>query len=153
MDGSPTEASFAQFKDIPIPSGASMNTERSLITGGQDMWLGRLVFTSFTNSTDIFDFYKNNAGQFGWNELASVRSKVSVLTYTRADRVMIVQIQDRWVMGSEVELTVTPRGSSSSSNSSMNSSSGSSSGGGVSSYGGASPGVGRAPTVPVQRTP
>jgi hypothetical protein len=134
----PGEASFTQFKDIPVPSGASMNTERSLITGTQDAWIGRLVFTSFSNSTEMFDFYKNNATGFNWEEMASVRSKVSVLTYTRAERVMTVQIQDRWLWGSEVEVTVTPRGTP---------------GGGMSGGGGGLPPIGRAPSVPVQRGP
>jgi len=134
----PGEASFTQFRDIPVPSGASMNTDRSLITGAQENWIGRLVYTSFSSSTEIFDFYKNNASQFSWEEMASVRSKVSVLTYTRGERVMIVQIQDRLVWGSEVELTVTPRGTP-----------GAGSGGGASAL----PPVSRAPSIPVQRGP
>jgi hypothetical protein len=143
MDGGqPGEASFAQFKDIPIPSSARMNAERSLITGAQDAWIGRLVFTSWTNPTEMFDFYKNNAAGFGWEEMASVRSKVSVLTYTRSERVMTVQIQDRWLPGSEVEVTVTPRGTPAGT-----------SGGGFSSSGGGSSSIGRAPMIPVQRSP
>jgi hypothetical protein len=132
----PSEATFTQFKDIPIPGGASMNTDRSLITGPQDAWIGRLVFTTFTNTNEMFDFYKNNTPHFGWEEIASVRSRVSVLTYTQADRVMTVQIRDRLLWGSEVELTVTPRGTGSNSSVSMG-----------------MPPIGRAPAIPVQRGP
>jgi hypothetical protein len=134
----PGEASFTQFKDIPIPASTSLNKDRSLITGAQESWIGRLVFTSFDNTTEMFDFYKNNAPGFGWEEITSVRSKVSVLTYTRAERVMTVQIGDRWLWGSEVELTVSPRGAQ---------------GGGMSGGGGGLPPIGRAPSVPVQRGP
>jgi hypothetical protein len=134
----PGEPSFTQFRDIPIPSSTSLNKDRSLITGAQDSWIGRLVFTSFDNTTEMFDFYKNNAPGFGWEEITSVRSKISVLTYARGDRVMTVQIADRWFWGSEVELTVSPRGTP---------------GGGMNGGGGGLPPIGRAPSIPVQRGP
>lgn len=132
------EPSSTQFKDIPIPASTSLNKDRSLITGAQESWIGRLVFTSFDSTTEMFDFYKNNAPGFGWEEITSVRSKVSVLTYSRGERVMTIQIADRWLWGSEVELTVSPRGTSSS---------------GLGGGGGSLPPVGRAPSIPVQRGP
>lgn len=137
----PGEPSFTQFKDIPIPASTSLNKDRSLITGAQDSWIGRLVFTSFDNTTEMFDFYKNNASGFGWEEITSVRSKVSVLTYSRGERVMTIQIADRWLWGSEVELTVSPRGTP-----------GGGTGGGFGGGSGSLPPVGRAPSMPVQRS-
>lgn len=137
----PGEPSFTQFKDIPIPARTTLNKDRSLVTGAQESWIGRLVFTSFDNTNEMFDFYKNNAPGFGWEEVTSVRSKVSVLTYTRAERVMTVQIGDRWLWGSEVELTVSPRGTQ-----------GGGTSGGLSGGGGLPP-VSRAPSIPVQRSP
>ena len=88
-------------------------------------------------TTEMFDFYKKNASGFGWEEITSVRSKVSVLTYTRGERVMTVQIADRWLWGSEVELTVSPRGAQG--------------GGGIGAGSVNVPPVGRAPSIPVQR--
>lgn len=133
----PGEPSFTQFKDIPIPASTNLNKDRSLVTGAQDAWIGRLVFTSFDNTTEMFDFFKKNASGFGWEEITSVRSKVSVLTYTRGERVMTVQIADRWLWGSEVELTVSPRGAQG--------------GGGIGAGSVNVPPVGRAPSIPVQR--
>ena len=135
----PGEATFAQFKDIPIPAGASMNMERSFIFGAQDSWIGRMVLATSGDPGTAFDFYKNNAPQFGWEEVTTVRSMVSVLTYTRGERVLTIQIQGRTIMGSEVDLTVSPRGAP---------------GSGVGPMGsGSGPGMGRAPAVPVQRIP
>lgn len=135
----PGEATFAQFKDIPIPSGASMNMERSFIFGAQDSWIGRMVLTTSGDPGAAFDFYKNNAPQFGWEEVTTVRSLVSVLTYTRGERVLTIQIQGRTIMGSEIDLTVSPRGAP---------------GAGVGPMGsGSGPGMGRAPAIPVQRVP
>ena len=134
----PGEATFAQFKDIPIPAGATMNMDRSFIFGAQDSWIGRMVLNTSADVGATFDFYRNNAPQFGWDEVTTVRSAVSVLTYSRGERVLTIQIQGKTIRGAEVDLTVSPRGVPASSGASM---------------GGGSPSVGRSPTVPVQRSP
>ena len=141
----PGEATFAQFKDIPVPKGADMNMDRSFIFGAQDSWIGRVVLNVSGDPGTNFDFFKNNAPQFGWEEVTTVRSAVSVLTFTRGERVLTIQIQPKTIMGSTVDLTVSPRGS-------QGSSLGSGGSFGAGSPSGASS-VGRAPMLPVQRNP
>ena len=103
------QASFAQFSDIPIPTGAKMDMERSLVLGGNEAWIGRLVMSTSHRVSDMFDFFKQRSGEFGWNEITSVRSKTSVLTFSRGDRVMTVQIEAKTIAGSEMSITVAPR--------------------------------------------
>ena len=110
VPGQAPEKSFAQFSDIPVPPGVSMDIERSLVFGGRDEWIGRLVLTTSRDTGEIFDFYKQNAPQLGWQEITLVRSGTSVLTYSRGERVMTVQITNRTLRGSEITLTVSPRG-------------------------------------------
>lgn len=105
------QPTFSQFQDVPIPSGATMNVERTLIFGARETWIGRLAFKTWTNPVAMFDFYKTNAPQFGWEELTSVRSANSVLSYARGERIMTVEVKSATLFGSEVDLTVGPRGS------------------------------------------
>lgn len=102
--------SFAQFRDIPIPTGAKMAVDRTLVLGPQESWLGRLVLDTSNSPTSMFDFYKQRTPQFGWREITSVRSAVSVLTYGRGERVMTVQIRAKTIAGSELDITLSPRG-------------------------------------------
>ena len=102
--------SFSQFADIPIPTGSKMNLDRTLVLGPQDTWIGRLALDTSHKTTDMFSFFKQKAPEFGWQEVTSVRSAVSVLTYTRENRVMTIQIQGKTITGSEVDITVSPRG-------------------------------------------
>ncbi|NQV55385.1 MAG: hypothetical protein HQ503_05960 [Rhodospirillales bacterium] len=111
-DGKPAQPSFSQFQDIPIPAGAKMNTDRSLILGARDAWIGRLVIITGFNVASAFDFFKQRASEYGWQEVTSVRSSISVLTYTRSERVLTIQIQSRRIGGSEIDMTVSPRGRS-----------------------------------------
>ena len=106
-DSSP---SFAQFSDIPIPSGAKMNLDRTLILGPQDSWIGRLGLETSHNTTTMYDFYKQKTPEFGWQEITSVRSAISVLTYTRAERVLTITLRTKTISGSELDITMSPRG-------------------------------------------
>ena len=58
----------------------------------------------------MFDFYKENAPKFGWQEITLVRSATSVLAYSRGERVMTVQIVNRTLRGSGIDITLSPRG-------------------------------------------
>ncbi len=107
---SETRVSFARFPDLPLPREAEINLDRTLVFGGDDTWIGRLVINASGDPNDIFDFFKQKLGGYGWQEITSVRSAVSVLTYTRQERVATIQIQGRTLRGSEVTITVSPRG-------------------------------------------
>jgi len=111
--GQPNQPAFSDFQNIPIPAGAQMITDRSLILGVRDSWVGRLVLNTDSNVAAAFNFFKQRTTEFGWQEITSVRSAVSILTYTRDERVLTVQIQDRPLGGAEVNLTVSPRGGNS----------------------------------------
>ena len=101
---------FAQFQDIAVPGGAKMDVERSLVLGARDTWIGRLSMTTPGTTTETYDFFLREMPRFGWQEITTVRSEVSVLTYARGERVATVQIGARTLGGSHVDVTVSPRG-------------------------------------------
>jgi len=97
------------FPDIPIPEGANMIVDRTLIVGTQD-WFGQLALNANQGTVAIFDFYRNRLPQFGWSEITSVRAPTSVLTYDRENRILQMQISATTLRGSEILITVSPRG-------------------------------------------
>ena len=100
-----------QFTDIPIPAGARMDLDRTLILGPRDSWIGRLVFTSGAGPNDLFEFYNRELPRFGWAGITAVRAGTSVLSFQRGERVATVQITRTTLGGSEVLVTISPRGS------------------------------------------
>ena len=86
------EESFSQFQDIPIPDGSIMIIEKTLLLGEKDNWIGRLVITNPIKPAKIFDFFKQKLTDYNWNEITSVRSSTSVLTYSLNKRIMTIQI-------------------------------------------------------------
>jgi len=104
------QPAFAQFQDIPIPDGATMNMDRTLILGEKESWIGRLVINSQAQQSNLFDFFKYRTSQFGWQEITSVRSTTSVLSYSKANRIMTIQIQSQAIIGTQVDITMSPKG-------------------------------------------
>ena len=114
-------ANLQLVTDIPIPSGATMDNDHSLILSDRDRWTGRVVMKLFNSANEVTAFYQQQMPNFGWQPMMSVIAETSVLTYVRGDRAATVQVERRTVYGSVVSVTVAPKQSD---------------GGGTSSYGG-----------------
>lgn len=104
-----TEPQPSIFPDIPIPQGAKMNVDRTLVVG-TDAWFGQLVLEASGNAFQMFDFYRAGLPKFGWAEITSVRAPTSVLTYEREQRILQMQIKAGSLTGSVITITVSPRG-------------------------------------------
>ena len=103
------QPSFSQFKDVPIPTNAEMNLDRTVILGAPESWIGRLTLETNHNPVDVFNFFKQRTAEFGWQEVTSIRSATSFLTYTQATRVLTIQITGKTLRGSEVVMTISPK--------------------------------------------
>jgi hypothetical protein len=106
-----SEASFAQFSDVPIPAGATMDLERSLVLGESDTWIGRLVMNVGNSGGKAYNFFFAEMPRFNWVPVTTVRAETSVLSYTRGERVATIQIKKRTLGGSNISLIVSPKGS------------------------------------------
>jgi hypothetical protein len=111
-DGKNTESqpAFSQFPDLPLPVKGEFDMDQTMVFGGGDSWFGRLAVLTSHSANNMFDFFKQQMPNFGWQEVTSVRSAISVLTYSRQGRVATIQIQDRTIRGSESLITVSPHG-------------------------------------------
>ncbi|WP_239988467.1 hypothetical protein [Paramagnetospirillum kuznetsovii] len=102
-------ANFQLVTDIPIPTGATMDNDRSLILSDRDRWTGRVVMTLSNSANEVTAFYQSQMPNFGWQPMMSVTSETSVLTYLRGDRAATVQVERRTVYGTTVSVTVAPK--------------------------------------------
>ncbi|MBC37142.1 MAG: hypothetical protein CMM97_04830 [Rickettsiales bacterium] len=90
-----SEVTFSQFSDIPIPGGADLDLDRTIIIGkNQAEWTGRLSFSNWMSMTENYDFFISELPKFGWIEIAQVRSEIGILTYQSANRIMIIKIEN-----------------------------------------------------------
>lgn len=98
-----------QFNDVLVPPGAKLYVERTLILG-ENPWYGQLALGVSSDPPALFEQYRRDMQGLGWQEVTSIRAAISVITFTREDRVATVQIQATRLRGSEIVITVSPRG-------------------------------------------
>src|SRR3546814_11342518 len=68
---------FQPVTDIPIPSGATLDNEKSLILSGFDRWTGRLVMRVGLSPGNDFAYYQNQMPPFEWEPMTSIRDRKS----------------------------------------------------------------------------
>lgn len=103
------EANFPTFTDIPVPTKAKMDVNKSLILGAGEGWVGRMILLTSGSASRMFDFYRREMPRFGWAEFTAIRAATSVLTYSRGERVATVRISSETLGGAQVEFTVSYR--------------------------------------------
>ena len=103
------EASFAKFNDLPMPGSSKMNLEKSLVFGAESEWFGRINLIVGMNGAEVFDFYRFEMPNFGWKEITSIRSDISLITYQRGGRIANVRIDSTSKRSTEVWVTVSPK--------------------------------------------
>jgi len=106
---SEAERSFALLTDIPIPPGADLDVERSIVLGDLDRWTGRIILDVDQSASKAFGLYQAEMPNFGWLPVMSVQAGVSVLTFTRGERAATIQIENNTIRGRTVSITVAPR--------------------------------------------
>ena len=100
---------FQPITDIPIPAGARLDVENSIVLGSLDRWTGRVVLILGQSVSETFALFQQQMPSFGWQSITSVQAKTSVLTFLRGDRGATILIESRALGGSTVIVTVALR--------------------------------------------
>jgi hypothetical protein len=107
-------ANFQALSDIPIPSGTTLDPERSLILGNMDRWTGRVVMRLGIPMSQAVGMFQQQMPAFGWQPVMAMQSETTVLTYLRGERAATVMISPPSIGGaimggSIASITVAPR--------------------------------------------
>lgn len=100
--------SFSQFPDIPVPAGSAMVVGDSLIFGRDDKWTGRLVIETEISASAAFEYFQREMPNQQWVELTALRSDVSLLSFSRMERIATLTIESETLSGATVTITVSP---------------------------------------------
>lgn len=108
-DSTVSEATAKQLAgDVPLPQGAVIRQQDTLVMGSGNTWMGRLNLTVPGDAQPAFAWFRDNLPAAGWTLTSSSFSKLSLLTFTKAERVATVQMQGSNFGGNEVLITVAP---------------------------------------------
>jgi hypothetical protein len=97
--------------DMPLPAGARIMGTDSLIIGRGDNWVGRVVLNGLQSPTDIYAFFQAEYPKAGWTTVTAVKSKTSILVFTKGDRTSTVEINEGSLTGpkSIIIITASPK--------------------------------------------
>ena len=107
--GTADAARFEPIRDVPIPSGSTLDNDRSLILSNDEEWTGRLVLNANPAMPQLFAYYQKQMQTFGWQPITSIMGETGVLTYIKGNRAATVQIKPATFRGSVVTVTMAPR--------------------------------------------
>ena len=107
-DGSAIPPAFASFSGIPIPQPSYIDLEETRALGYGDNWSGTLVFTTPFPAHEIFDFYISEMPKEGWSDVATVRARISHMTYIKDKKAIQILIEKNSDLESYVTVTSIP---------------------------------------------
>jgi hypothetical protein len=94
--------------DVPLPQGAVIKQQDTLVMGSGASWMGRLSLSVAGEPQTVFAWFRDSLPGAGWTLTSSSFSKLSLLTFTKAERMATVQMQGSNFGGNEVLITVAP---------------------------------------------
>ena len=105
----PPQPSATQLAgDMPIPATATVRSQDTLVMGTGNRWMGRISLNVPGDSQVAYAYFRDGLPSAGWVLTSSSYSKLSFLTFSKAERVATIQIQSVTFGGNEVTITVTP---------------------------------------------
>lgn len=108
--GTPSEVQEIQSQllgDMPLPAASKMIGSDSLIIGRGDNWVGRVVLSGVQTPTDIYAFFQAEYPKAGWTTVSAVKSKTSILVFTKGDRTSTVELNEGPFTGPKTIITIT----------------------------------------------
>ena len=93
---------------MPFPASAYVDLEETKALGSGNNWIGSLVFTVDYSPSEVFDFYMSEMPKLGWIEVATVRARVSHMTYIQGRRAAQILIEMDSSDSSMVTITAIP---------------------------------------------
>ena len=103
-----------QLGRTPLPVGSKIRAADSLIFGVGDNWMGRAVIDIPADSSSTYNYFADQFVKQGWNLVAAMRGKRSLLVFTRADRSATIELDEGGLLGNILAtITISPTGNAS----------------------------------------
>lgn len=95
-------------RDIPMMPDTKVDLKASLIIGPSEGWMGRLVLSTSQDINFTCNYMLAEMPKLGWQPIAAIRAKISLLTFKRDGRVATIQIDEGALRGGGIVINVTP---------------------------------------------
>lgn len=87
-----TKVGFSNITDTPLPVSATMDMEKSMVTGSGDTWSGHLVYKTKKPQTEVIEFINREMLATGWSKVSELRGHETVLMFIKGKRVATTRV-------------------------------------------------------------
>jgi hypothetical protein len=103
-------ANVFRVPGIPVPDGAIVQDDRSFVNGPDNRWSGWIVMRHRSFSpAQMVEFMRSEMPREGWQETDVQRGGISMLAFSKGDRVVVMHIVE--VAGqTEIDMAVVSAG-------------------------------------------
>jgi hypothetical protein len=99
------------FNQMPLPKGARISPDKSLILGEGDNWAGRIELSSSMETLEASSFFIAEYPKYGWQLISSTKAKLSILVFSSSTRTLTLEITEGGPLAAKsmIVMTVAPK--------------------------------------------
>jgi len=93
--------------DMPIPNGARINNENTMIIGRGVGWVGRVYLDGLQSPNEIYSFFLTDFPKAGWTTVSATKAKISIAVFTKDDRTCTIEVSEGSYLGPKTIIAIT----------------------------------------------
>ncbi len=94
--------------DLPFPKNSVIDSEKTVIVGEGNEWIGKLVLVNKNNTSDLFDFYINEMPKYKYlNKSDNINNKNSLI-FQNNKKTIFIKFPNANNKINYIEITSTP---------------------------------------------
>lgn len=99
-----------RFADVPLPLGIKEDLERTFVYESQTLQIGRLIYTTKSDPTEVAQFYIEEAPLHNWSLVNVLQADGTHLTFQKPNKHMMILVRDLGIGrgGTQLIITLTP---------------------------------------------
>ena len=99
------------FNQMPLPKDARISSDKSLILGEGNNWVGRIELSSSMEPLEASAFFTSEYPKQDWTLISSTKAKLSILVFTNNTRTLTLEISEGGPLAAKsmVVMTVAPK--------------------------------------------
>ena len=93
--------------DMPVPNGARINNENTMIIGRGVGWVGRVYLDGLQSPNEIYSFFLTDFPKAGWTTVSATKAKTSIVVFTKEDRTCTIEVSEGSFTGPKALISIT----------------------------------------------
>jgi len=96
------------ISDLPFPHGSIIDFDKTVTVGNGDEWIGKIVLVNKNNTSDLFDFYRNEMPKYKYLNKSNKINNKNSLIFQNKKKTIFIKFPNANNKINYIEITSTP---------------------------------------------